>query len=158
MLLSIFIFLSVTGFMLIVFGLFISVDSSSRLLSCVASISLGALLIMCGARIGSSKEFYLKTQVEKHLKTCLNSAEFVNSISSRSTNKPYKLEDNGYSIGPYTKGFVLKHNDFYLYITDNKIENTEDYETYKNDNVTVLVIDDEAPSLINNSNSEAEAK
>lgn len=158
MLLSISIFLSVTGFMLIVFGLFISVDSSSHLLSCVASLSLGVLLILGGARIGSSKEFYLETQVEQHLKTCLNSAEFVNSISSRSTNKPYKLEDNGYSIGPYTKGFVLKHNDFYLYVTDGEVENTKGYETYKNDNITVLVVDDEVPSLINNSNSEAEAK
>lgn len=157
MLLSIFIASIVIGVVLLGFCLYIySEDGLTK--TSITFLLLGILLIVCGIRIGSSKQFYLKCQVEKRLEYCHNSVEFINSMLPDERKKIYSLKENGYAIGPYTEGFVLKHDDFYLYITDSKVEDTEGYETRKNDNVTVMIIDDEVPSLINNSNNKMEVE
>lgn len=157
MLLSIFIASIVIGVVLLGFCLYIySEDGLSK--TCITFLLLGILLIVCGAQIGSSKQFYLKYQVERRLEYCHNSVEFMNSMLPDERKKIYSLKENGYAIGPYTEGFVLRHDDFYLYITDSKVEDTEDYETFKNANVTVMVIDDNVPSLINNSNNKTEVE
>lgn len=157
MLLSFFIASIVIGVVLLGFCLYIySEDGLTK--TNIIFLLLGILLIVCGVRIGSSKQFYLKYQVEKRLEYCQNGVEFINSMLPDERKKSYSLEENGYAIGPYTKGFVLKHDDFYLYITDSKVEDTEGYETFKNDNVTVMVIDDDVPSLVNDSNNKMEAE
>lgn len=157
MLLSFFIASIVIGVVLLGFCLYIySEDGLTK--TNIIFLLLGILLIVCGVRIGSSKQFYLKYQVEKRLEYCQNGVEFINSMLPDERKKTYSLEENGYAIGPYTKGFVLKHDDFYLYITDSKVEDTEGYETFKNDNVTVMVIDDDVPSLVNDSNNKMEAE
>lgn len=157
MLLSFFIASIIIGIVLLGFCLcFYTEDGLSK--TSITFLLLGILLIVCGIQIGSSKQFYLKYQVEKRLEYCQNGVEFINSMLPDERKKSYSLEENGYAIGPYTEGFVLKHDDFYLYITDSKVEDTEGYETFKNDNVMVMVIDDDVPSLVDDSNNKMEAE
>lgn len=157
MLLSFFIASIVIGIVFLGFCLCVYAEDGLSKTS-ITFLLLGILLIVCGVQIGSSKQFYLKYQVEKRLEYCHNSVEFINSMLPDERKKIYSLEENSYAIGPYTEGYVLKHDDFYLYITDSKVEDAEGYETRKNDNVTVIIIDDKVPSLINNSNNKEGAE